>query len=126
MKKLIAILFVILLSCDTALAGTVVVKLNNAGRVSGHRVGAGIHQRFGRNALYAPTTNRLIIQRNRQRRYEDALINSLNRGNCCYRSPMAMATSAASVAPEPISRFDKSYKIKTPTSYTKGGVTYYN
>ncbi len=133
MKKFIAILFMMVLSCDIAFAGTVVVKYNNAGAAIRHRYGAGIHQKFGRNAIYAPHTNQAIINRNRQRRYEEAIINSLNnRGQCCYRNPMMNAgipgVASNSVATSaPISRFDKNYTIKSsPKTRTVGGVTYYN
>lgn len=133
MKKFIAILFMMVLSCDMAFAGTVVVKYNNAGAATRHQYGAGIHQKFGRNAIYAPHTNQMIVRRNRQRKLENAIINSLNnRGQCCYRNPMMAAgtsgmanTSVATSAP--ISRFDKNYTIKSsPKTRTVGGVTYYN
>lgn len=72
MKKFYAILLVSLLSCSTAFAGSVFVKYNNAGGAIKYQEGAGLQQKFGQNAIYAPQTNQSIIKRNRQRKLEDA------------------------------------------------------
>ena len=37
-----------------------------------------------------------------------------------------VATQTARTAPVEISRFDKNYKISTPKSYTRNGITYFN
>lgn len=130
MKKVLTVLFALLLTCDSTFAATIVARYNNAGRVTGYRYGAGIHQKFGRNAIYAPHTARRISQINRQRKLENAIINSINnRGRCCNNN-MPMLTNGASMAAAPtsapMSRFDKNYTIKTPKTRTVGGVTYYN
>ena len=81
MKKFYAIIFVLLLSCSTAFAGSVFVKYNNAGSAIKYQEGAGNQQKFGKNAIYSPQTNQAIINRNRQRRLEEKYIENMNKSN---------------------------------------------
>lgn len=122
MKKVLAILFIMLLTCDGVLARSVMVKFNNAGVRTSITHGAGSVNRFGRNAAFTPRNRVLAGQRLRARRYDRAMINALNNmGQRTININNNVASSASQV-----SRFDRNYTVQKQTSYTRGGVTYYN
>lgn len=114
MKKFLTLLFVLLFVSGEAFA-TVEVRFNNAGSRKSVAYGASAPKfahNFGSNAAFTPEYGRSAGAKSRQIQREKALT-------------QAIASNAASAGA--LSRFDKNYTItKTKSTYTRGGVTYYN
>ena len=89
---------------------------------------------FGSNALFTPQNASRAGARNRAIAREKAMTRAI--ANCGSRRVGygyggrygygAQVAETVHVAPVEISRFDKNYKIGTPKSYTKNGITYFN
>lgn len=135
MKKIILTVLVILFSTMSVNAAEYIYGAG--GRQPIARVSRGqvhsIHN-FGSNALFTPQNASRAGARNRAIAREKAMTRAI--ANCGSRrvgygygsrySYGAQVAETAHVAPVEISRFDKNYKISTPKSYTKNGITYFN
>lgn len=135
MKKIILTVLVILFSTMSVNATEYIYGAG--GRQPIARVSRGqvhsIHN-FGSNALFTPQNASRAGARNRAIAREKAMTRAI--ANCGNRRVGygygsrygygAQVAETAHVAPVEISRFDKNYKISTPKSYTKNGITYFN
>lgn len=139
MKKLLAVLVIILLTHSSAMAATTVVSFNRAGaRVSvarGASAPVSVHN-FGLNA---PT----VVKRTNYGPYGHYMGGNYKRpcpNDRTGNRQMAMTrdmkmqqygrsqnlASASKTAPIEVSRLNKNYTVQTQKSYSKNGITYYN
>ena len=138
MKKIILTVLVIMLSTIPANAAEYIYGAG--GRQPIARVQHGqmrpIHN-FGSNALYTPQNAMRAGARNRAIAREKAMTRAI--ANSCtrragygynrgygYSNYGTQVATQATPAPVELSRFDKNYRISTPKSYTKNGITYFN
>lgn len=138
MKKIILTVLVILFSTMSVNAAEYIYGAG--GRQPIARISHGqvrpIHN-FGSNALFTPQNAIRAGARNRAIAREKAMTRAI--ANCGtrrvgygygygggYGYGAQVATQTARTAPVEISRFDKNYKISTPKSYTRNGITYFN
>ena len=135
MKKIILTVLVILFSTISVNAAEYIYGAG--GRQPIARVSRGqvhsIHN-FGSNALFTPQNASRAGARNRAIAREKAMTRAI--ANCGSRwvgygyggryGYGAQVAETEHVAPVEISLFDKNYKISTPKSYTKNGITYFN
>ncbi len=136
MKKIILTVLVILFSTMSVNAAEYIYGAGGRqpiARVSHGQVRS-IHN-FGSNALFTPQNAIRAGARNRAIAREKAMTRAIaNYGTGRvgygygggYGYGTQVATQTARTAPVEISRFDKNYKISTPKSYTRNGITYFN
>ncbi len=125
MKKFLLTALVILMTCMSAQA-TQFVRYSITGRPI---VRSSTH--FGRNALYTPANRMRAGARSRAYAREKAITRAISSmGQRCYAGAQGgyipMRNSVASTPIATQSRFNKNYVIRTPKSYTRNGITYYN
>ncbi len=136
MRKILAVLFILLFTAGDAFAN-IEVRYNNAGARRSIQYGAHAPRsaaNFGRNAAFSYSNRRAAGIRQRRFARDRALIRALanyNSGCGGYGGYGSGAytqdvTTPSVRAVEP-SRFNRNYKVSTAKkTYTRGGVTYYN
>jgi len=134
MKKILAVLFILLFTAGDAFA-TIEVRYNNAG--VRHSVTYGAHAprsavRFGTNAAFTPANAHYAGTRNREIQRQRAVTRAIDAYGRSYARPRnaqyygGYNSIASTVNEAPISRYSKNYTVKAQRSYTRNGVTYYN
>jgi len=134
MKKFLAVLFMILLTSTQSVFAYQEIRFNNAGiPLNGPK---SLSAQFGKNAPVGTPAYNAYRNTHYPRHYirRKAMTHNCRRqymmcGKCpCpnnYGGP-AYAQSGSTASENQISRFDKRYTAKTPKSYTKNGITFYN
>lgn len=137
MRKILAVLFILLFTAGDAFAN-IEVRYNNAGARRSIQYGAHAPRsaaNFGRNAAFTPANRRAAGIRQRRFARERALTRALANYNSgcenCSRGygggAYSQNVTTPSVRTETPSRLSRNYTISTAKkTYTRGGVTYYN